>query len=59
MSFFTTLLATIAVATAIAYNSDTVDGTTADGGFQTKPMVMDEVPPPAPPPTEISISGEE
>ena len=59
MNFFTTLIATFAVATAIAYNVDTISGTT-DDGYQSTPAVGGgEVPPPAPPPEEVIIVGEE
>ena len=56
MNFFTTLVATIAVASAIVYNADTIDGTSEDGTQSTPHVASNEVPPPAPPPDEISFS---
>ena len=56
MNFFTTLVATIAVASAIVYNVDTIDGTSEDGTQSTRHVAANEVPPPAPPPDDISFS---
>lgn len=55
MDFFTTLITTIALASAIAYNSDTADATFGDDPVAQPTVVSEEVPPPAPPPSDISF----
>jgi hypothetical protein len=58
MDFITTLIATFAVATAIAYNADSAEGTAYDEPQATPVVSKSEVPPPAPPDSGVVIVSE-